>query len=131
MDIFIKAAAGILVTVVICLILSKYSKDYSVILVICVCSMVALIAMEYLQKIITFVEKLISAGNLNHELVDILFKAVGIGLLTEITSLICTDAGNVALSKAIQLLSSAVILWLCIPLFTELLELVEGVLRTV
>lgn len=131
MDIFIKATAGILLTVVICLILSKYSKDYSVILAICVCCMVVLIAVGYLQKIIAFIEKLTSAGNLNQDLIDILFKAVGIGLLTEITSMICIDAGNTALAKSIQLLSSAVILWLCIPLFNELLELVEGVFGAV
>ena len=128
MDIFIKTTAGILIAVVLCMILSKYSKDYTVILVVVVCCMVGTAAMGYLQRVIEFVEKLIAAGNLNRDLISILFKAVGIGLLTEITSLICTDSGNAALAKSVQLLASAVILWLCIPLFTELLELVEGVL---
>lgn len=128
MEILFKAAAGILITVIMCLILSKYGKDYALILVICVCCMVAAAAMSYLQQIISFIEALQSVGNLNGELLGILFKTVGIGLLSEITTLICTDSGNAALGKSIQILSAAVILWLCIPLFTELLELVEGVL---
>lgn len=131
MDNFIKAAAVVLVTVVMCLILSKQGKDYSAVLVICVSCMIAIVAMGYIQNILAFINKLISAGNLNQDLVEILYKTVGIGFLTEITSMICTDAGNTALAKSIQFLSSAVILWLCIPLFTQLLELVEGVLRAV
>lgn len=128
MDIFIKAAAVVLVTVVMCLLLSKQGKDYSVILVICVCCMIVIAAMGYIQKVLVFVDKMISTGNLNQDLIGILFKTVGIGLLTEITSMICIDSGNSALAKSIQLLSSVVILWLCIPLFTQLLDLVEEVL---
>lgn len=131
MDNFIKAVAVVLVTVVMCLILSKQGKDYSAVLVICVSCMIAVVAMGYIQNILAFINKLISAGNLNQDLIEILYKTVGIGFLTEITSMICTDAGNTALAKSIQFLSSAVILWLCIPLFTQLLELVEGVLKAV
>ena len=131
MDNFIKAAAVVLVTVVMCLILSKQGKDHSAVLVICVSCMIAVVAMGYIQNILAFINKLISAGNLNQDLIEILYKTVGIGFLTEITSMICTDAGNTALAKSIQFLSSAVILWLCIPLFTQLLELVEGVLKAV
>ena len=117
-----------MLTVVICLILSKQGKDYALVLVICVCCMVAAVAIDYLQDIIYFIERLQSVGNLNTELIEILIKAVGIGLLSEITSLICTDSGNSALGKSLQILSTAVILWLCLPLFSELLDVVEGVL---
>lgn len=131
MDIFIKASAVVLVTVVMCLTLSKHGKDYSVILVICVSCMIAIAAMGYIQDILAFIDRLVNAGNLNKDLIGILFKAVGIGLLTEITSMICVDSGNSTLAKSIQLMSSAVILWLCIPLFTQLLDLVEEVLGAV
>lgn len=131
MDIFIKATAGILITVVLCLVLSKEKKDISILLVIAVCSMVAAVAIGYLQKVIDFIETLENVGNLNSELISILLKCVGIGLLSQITSMICTDSGNAALGKVLQILASAVVLWLCIPLFTQLLELVESIMGTV
>lgn len=131
MEIFIKAAAGVLIATVISLILSKQGKDFSVLLVIIVCCMVAAVAMRYLQEIISFFQLLQQKGNLSGELIVILLKTVGIGILSQITSMICADSGNAALGKVIQLLSTAVILWLCIPLFTELLELVESVLGAV
>ena len=128
MDIFIKATAGVLIAVVLCLVLSKEKKDISILLVIVVCSMVAAVAISYLQEIITFIHTLEKVGNLNSSLIKILLKCLGIGLLSQITSMICADSGNAALGKVLQILSSAVVLWLCIPLFTQLLELVENMM---
>ena len=131
MDIFIKATAGTLIAVILCLVLSKERKDTSILLVIAVCSMVAAVAIGYLQKVISFIETLENVGNLNTELISILLKCVGIGLLSQISSMICTDSGNAALGKVLQILASAVVLWLCIPLFTQLLELVEDIMGAV
>ena len=128
MDIFLKAAAGILIAVVLGLALAKQGKDISILLVIAVCCMVLIAAVSYLQPVIEFFDKLEDLGNLNSGMLSILLKAVGIGLLTEITALICTDAGNAAMGKALQILSAAVILCISVPMFTELIELVENIL---
>ena len=128
MDVFLKSAAGVLVAVVIGLVLSKHSKDFSILLVICVCCMVIAVAIGYMEKVFSFVEVIKDSGNLNGDMISLLFKSVAIGLLSEVINLICADSGNAALGKAVQILSTATILWLCIPIFTELLELVEEVL---
>lgn len=128
MDVFFKATAGVLLAIIISMILSRQGKDFSLLLVLCVCSMVAAAALSYFQEIFQFIQSLESLGNLNHSFVGILFKAVGIGILSEITILICTDSGNSALGKGIQILSTAIILWICIPLFTQLMELVKTIL---
>ena len=128
MDIFFKATAGVLLAIIISMVLSKQGKDFSVLLILCVCCMVAAVALTYFQEIFAFIKSLEGLGNLNHNFISILFKSVGIGILSEITVLICTDSGNSALGKVIQILSTAIILWICIPLFTELMELVKTVL---
>lgn len=128
MDVFFKATAGVLLAIIISMVLSRQGKDFSLLLVLCVCSMVAAVALNYFQEIFAFIQSLESLGNLNHNFVGILFKAVGIGILSEITILICTDSGNSALGKAIQILSTAIILWICIPLFTQLMDLVKTIL---
>ncbi len=131
MDLYLKIIAGVLLTVVVCLVLSKQGKDFSVMLVIMGCCMCAAGAAKYLQQIISFLEKLQLLGNLNSELISVLLKTAGIGILSEIVSLICTDSGNGALGKTLQILSTGVILWLAIPVFTQLMELVEDILGTV
>ncbi len=128
MDVFVKAAAGVLITLVLSLILTRQGKDYALLLVIAVCAMVGATAFLYIEKILDFLKTLESVGSWDPELMLILLKSAGIGILTEITVMICGDSGNAALGKILQILSAAVILWLCIPLFTQLLDLVKQLL---
>lgn len=131
MDIFIKAAAGVLIAVVLVLALSKQGKDISLLLTIAVCCMLVSAAITYLQPVTDFLGRLQSIGQLDSETLTILMKAVGIGLLAEITGLICTDAGNASLGKALQMLATAVILWMSIPLLNELIELIDKILGAI
>ena len=108
----------------------KTGKEFSLLLTIAVVCMIAGIAVVFLQPVIAFIEKLISIGDFDSDMLKILLKAVGIGLLADITGLICADAGNSSLGKILQILASAVILWLSIPLFTSLIDLVEEILVT-
>lgn len=128
MDDFLKVTAGIMIALLLYLILSKQGKDFAILLTVAVCCMVVVIAASFLEPILDFADKLISLGNFDTNVLQILLKSVGIGLLTEVTSLICSDAGNASLGKALQILASVVILWLAIPLFAALIDTVEEIL---
>lgn len=128
MDLFIKTTAGIFFGLVLIVTLSKQSKDTATILSIGVCCMAGVVAFYYLQPVVAFLQALQDKTGIDGKYFEILLKAVGIALLGELSSLICIDAGNSSLGKILQVLSSAVILWLSIPLLEKLLELVDGVL---
>lgn len=128
MSIFLRSTAAILVCLIVCLTLSKQGKDFSILLVICVSCAVLTAAISYLKPIIAFFRQLEDLGNLDTQLLNILMKAVGIGLLSETTALVCSDAGYAALGKVLKLLGSAIILWLSIPLLSALVELVQEIL---
>ena len=131
MDVFIKAAAGVLIALVLYLVLARQGKDFSLLLTVAVCCMVAAAAVNYLEPVISFFQKLQTLGQLDSDMMGIILRAVGIGLLAEITGLICADAGNAALGKTLQILASAVILWMSVPLFTSLIALIEEILVSV
>lgn len=131
MDDFVKCAAGILIAVVLILTISKQEKDISILLIISVCCMVLVVAAAYLQPVIDFLRQLQSIGQLDSESITILLKCVGVGLLAEITCLICADSGNASLGKALQLLATATILWISLPLLSELMELIDKILGAV
>lgn len=131
MDIFIKAAGCVIVTTIFVLALSKSGKDISLLLSVLACCMVALAAMHYLEPVFSFVDRIQILGNINNEMLNIVIKAVGIGLISEFTNLICTDAGNAALGKTLQYLGMIVVLWLSIPLFDNIISLVEDILGSV
>lgn len=128
MNDYLKVIAAVFVTVVVSAVVSKQAKDISVLIIILVCTMIMTVAAAYLHPILRFFSVLELTGSLNGGMLKILLKAVGISMLGEITALVCVDSGNAAMGKTVRLLGSAIILWIAIPLFETLLELIEGVL---
>lgn len=128
METFVKAAAAVLIAVVLVTVLSKNSKDMATVLGICVCTIVLLAAVSFLSPVVQFVQRLQELGGLDNTMVTILLKAVGVGLISEVAVLICSDSGNQGMGKTLEYLAGGVILYLSIPLFTELLELMQTIL---
>lgn len=129
MDLILKAIAGVLMAVILSQVLQLRDKSFSVLLIIAVCCMVALVAADYLKQILDFIWGLESLGNLNHDILNTLLKAVGLCLLSELASAICQDAGNGTMGKMIQILSTTGILWMCLPVFRELIALAQTILE--
>ena len=130
MNVFIKAVAGVLVALILWISLGKQNKDFSVLLTLMVCSMVFMMAISFLRPLVQFVKKLQSMGGLDKDMVGVVMKAVGIGVIGEICTLICKDAGNESLGKALQFLATTVVLWISIPVFEKLLTLLDDILGT-
>lgn len=128
MTLFLQVCGAVLLAVILVLTLKSHGKDIGTILAIAVCCMVALAAIEYLQPVLSFLESLENLGGLDGDMVTTLLKATGIGIITEIANLVCKDAGNESMGKSMQLLGTAVILYLSMPLFTTLIELLQKIL---
>lgn len=128
MGTFFQAAAAVLVASVVGLCIARQGKEMTSLLTIAVCAMVMLAAVTFLKPVLDFLRELEELGNLNADMVQILFKVVGIGLVSEIAAMLCADAGYTSMGKALQMLGSAVILWLSIPVFQALLELIRQIL---
>lgn len=131
MSIFWKTAAGILTAIILWINLNKSNKDVSVLLSLAVSSMAITACATFLQPVVSFIKKLQDVGKLDGDLVSVIMKAVGIGIVTEIAVLICKDAGNESLGKTLQFISAAVILWVSIPVFEKLLALLDRILGAV
>ena len=128
---FLQAAAAVLLAVVLCLVLGKQGKETAVLLSMAVCCMVCLMALQYLEPVIDLMRQLQSQTGIAPEYLTVLLKTVGNGMIGEIAAIICADAGNTSLGKAVKMLSSVVILWLAVPLFESLMELIASVLEEV
>ena len=128
---FLQAAAAVLIGLILTQLLSNRDKSYASMLSIGVCAMVLLLGLRYLAPVVDFLRELEALGNLHSEMVKILLKAAGIGILTEISALLCTDSGNASLAQSLRILSAAVIMWLSLPVFRALLELIQRILEGV
>ena len=128
MELLFKAVAGVLIAVVLYYTIPGERKELSLLLSISVSCMVSITAFSFLRPVVEFLEHLQKVGKLDNDMFVILTKAVGIGLVCEITTLICKDFGNGALGKAVHFLSVSATLWLALPIFQELLNLFETIL---
>lgn len=123
MSTFLKAVAAALLAVLLGMAVSKEWKEAAMLLSLVSCCMILSAAVGYLSPVLELIRQLRQQGDLDGELIRVLTKIAGIGILSEIASTVCADAGSAGLGKAVQLLASCVILWLSVPLLTELLSL--------
>ena len=131
MDRFVQVLAGVLLAVILGIALNKQGKDMSLVLTVAVCCLVLTVVLSFLEPVVDFVEQLRVLGRLDSDMVRIMIKAVGISIVGEISALICADAGNAAMGKAVQMLTAAAVLWLALPLMQGLLDLVQRMLGEV
>lgn len=131
MEVFFKLTAGALIAAVLGLLLSRKDKDIALLLTAAASGVILITAFLYLEPVLSFFTELQRLGNLDSDIMRVLIKSVGIGLLSEIASLICTDMGNAALGKTLQVAATILILWLSLPLLTSLLTLICDILEKV
>ncbi len=131
MELFWKAAAAAMITSVLTLVLSKQQKDISLMLSMAVCAMGIGILASFLEPVMAFLRQLRDLGDLNGDMLVTLLKAVGIGLVSEIAAMVCADAGNGSLGKTLQMVGSGAILWLSLPVFETLMNLIQKILGEV
>ena len=131
MEHFFQAIGAVLIAVILILILRTSDRGIGELLSILVCGMVIVVALRYIQPLTDFLNSLQSIIKADSEMIKILLKSVGISITAEIVELICKDAGNSAMGKTVQILATAVIVCLSIPMLTALMELIKGVLSNV
>lgn len=128
MVLYLQICGAVLLAVILVLTLKSTAKDIGTVLSVGVCCIVALAALQYLKPVLTFLQTLESLGRLDDSLITTMLKATGIGIISEIANLVCKDAGSESMGKSLQLLGTAVILYLSMPLFTALIELLQKIL---
>ena len=129
MNLLIKVVLCGILTLILDLILPADRKDIKAVLGVVACCIMATSVMTYIEPVAALIEQVKSVSKLNSEMIEILWKAVGIGVLTEIAGFVCKDFGNSTLEKMMQLMGSAAILWLTLRLFQEFMNLIEDVLE--
>ena len=125
MEVYWKALGGILIALILGLALGK---DMSVLLSLAVCAMGTAVAVSYMEPVIQLLKQLQNLSAIKSDTMEVLFKILGIALLSEITGMICVDAGNSAAQKMLKILSYAGILWVSIPVLEAVILLLQQIL---
>ncbi len=127
-DVFFRCAAAAVICIVLILCLRGRNAETALVISLVCCCMIAISAGRALADVVEFLQKLEAIGNLDRGLLRILLKIVGVGFVGELAVTICNDSGNAAIGKTLQILATSMILYLTLPLFTQVMELIERIM---
>ena len=128
---YLRFAAAALIGLILVLVVGRQSRDLGILLSLAVCVLLALGAMEFLEPVMELLNELKRLGELDGGAVGILLRCAGIGMVSELAGLLCADAGEGAMGKALQICANAAILWLSLPFLRQVLTMIGEVLAKV
>ena len=123
---FIQALIVAVIGVILGAVIKKTHREMALLLSIAGCVVIGIFLFRLIDPLLDFFLRLRNLAGLDKNILSPVLKSVGIGLLTQITSKICTDAGENAVGSLVELCGSVLTLYVAIPLMEAVLELVEG-----
>lgn len=117
----IAAAAAGLVGTVLALILGQYCPEFRMLVTAAVTLLLMAMVLEQLSPVLEQLRSTMELTGLTGDYAAILFKAVGICLLTQLAGDVCRDSGESSIASKIELAGRAAILLTAMPLIQEVL----------
>ena len=128
MNIYVLSGA-VLTGALLSIFLREYKREYSALIGLGVTGIILLAVAPLLTSIVQFVKDISTRSETVSAAVAPLLKAVGLAVVTEIVSGICTDAGESAMAKNIELAGKVGILVIAIPLVTQIVNMIGRLLK--
>ena len=127
MDIF-KILALAILTCIATIIVRQVKPDFASIVAIAGGVVILLFVLNYLGDVLAIFQNIISKTGLSPTLFSTILKIVGIGYLTEFTANLCNDSGNSSLATKVGLAGKIIILFVSLPIITNLIEIIMEIL---
>lgn len=108
------------------LFLRQHNKTVSSILIIFACIAVFLESVSYLTDIIDTLSGMVSGLEETSAYLKIMFKVLGIALITQIISDLCRDCGESALAGQTEVAAKIFIVALILPLLQAVVKVITG-----
>lgn len=126
MAVSFQLSALAMVAALLTVVIKKQSPELSLVLTLCACALGAGLLLSYVEPVLSLARSLAERAELDGKLTAPLWKCLGLGLLTEISSAVCTDAGQSALAKLVELGGGLLCLAVSLPMLQAVLALIEA-----
>lgn len=126
MELFLQICGLAILASVVALVLKRANASIGVMVSVGACVLLGLAAVASLEPIVAFFRSLQHLAGLSSSLLAPFMKTVGIGILTQIATAICQDAGQSAVARMVELCGSVLALYLSLPLLTAVLDLLSN-----
>lgn len=128
MNIVFRIMSIAVMCAVICVLLRDRAGPVSLLLTMAVCTGALLAVLQFVSPVLQLISRLRRLSGLSDPLTAPLLKVTGIGLLTQIASGLCEDAGEKSLAKTVEISGSFFAVYISLPLMTAVIDMLERVL---
>lgn len=125
MAILIKVAAIAVAGAVLGLVIKKNSPDMALMLTISLALIALYLAFDTIKGVTEFISSMAGAAQISPAVLTVVFKAVGISIVTKLSSDVCRDAGQSSVASGIELTGAFAALYIALPLFKTVMDMIR------
>lgn len=114
-----------LLTVSICVILRKTNPEFSLLISLIASILIFLIIFSNFSPILNLINRCVNEFNLNNVYIVTILKTLGICYIAQIASETCKDCGFSSISSKVELAGKIAIILLSLPMFEDLIKIIE------
>ncbi|MFA6866149.1 MAG: SpoIIIAC/SpoIIIAD family protein [Clostridia bacterium] len=109
-------------------IVKNVKNELGIFVLLAVGATILIILSDYIVNAISVFSQISTKSGLNRDIFSSIIKIIGIGYIAEYATSICDDAGCKTIAKKIQLGAKLTIFVMTIPIITNIIDIVEGIL---
>lgn len=116
----------VIVISVLCMVVKTYKPEYALLCQLCGVAVIGGMILSYLKDVVDTLFDMVTGGGLDSSFLEILLKALGVSIMTDIASNVCKDSGNNTLSSGVELVGKIIIVFMALPMLNKLVEVAIG-----
>lgn len=128
MDDIIKIVGVGLIGLIIVIIVKQYRPEFAIYISIICGILILMFVMDKLIVVVDLIKSVADKSSINSSYIGLLLKITGIAFLAEFAVSVCKDAGEGAIANKIEIGSKVIIIFLSIPIISNLLEIILKIL---
>ena len=130
MEMVVKLSAIAILCTISSLVLRQYKSEYSYFIELAGIILIVIFAVNFAKSAMSELKSILDFSDIGAQTIEILVKALGIAVLTGISSDICKDNSNQALAGTLEFFGKAAVVALCIPLIKSVAALAAGLINS-
>ena len=112
----------------ILIIIKQYKPEFAIYISLACGIIILVLVMDKLINVIELIRSISNKAGINNSFLSVILKITGIAFIAEFAVSVCRDSGESAIASKIEIGSNIIIIFLSIPIISNLLEIVSHIL---
>lgn len=120
-----SAAAFCLCAAVLGVLLRQYNREQALFAAVAACTAVVGGVLLMAGPILTEISDIFMSAGISDDYISLIFKAIAVCFITQITADICRDSGETAIASAAELWGRGALVFMSLPVVRVLMEMIN------